>query len=176
MEELEGIKSLTVKSLTNISMRCVTTLLFIMPLNVGPLFKVNHMMRRLRLNFYRAEDAFLILKKQQWAKEDAEFSKQQEERKRRAKNKRILRNKQRRERKEQELRSMSLPSLHNLYLPDEKKSFEKKSLITNFWCKGCDTLMKRGQNIYQCHDGHIICEVCNASLTVYYILKSLHYK
>lgn len=168
MEELEGIKSLTVKSLTNISMRCVTTLLFIIPLNIGPLFKVNHMMRRLRLNFYRAEDAFLILKKQQWAKEDAEFSKQQEERKRRAKNKRILRNKQRRERKEQELRSMSLPSLHNLYLPDEKKSFEKKSLITNFLCKGCDTLMKRGQNIYQCHDGHIICEVCNASLTVYY--------
>ena len=174
MEELEGIKSLTVKSLTNISMRCVTTLLFIIPLNIGPLFKVNHMMRRLRLNFYRAEDAFLIIKKQQWAKEDAEFSKQQEERKRRAKNKRILRNKQRRERKEQELRSMSLPSLHNLYLPDEKSPFEKKSLMTNFLCKGCNTLMKREQNIYQCHDGHIICEVCNASLTVYY--TSLYYK
>ena len=171
---MEGIKSLTVKSLTNISMRCVTTLLFIIPLNIGPLFKVNHMMRRLRLNFYRAEDAFLILKKQQWAKEDAEFSKQQEERKRRAKNKRILRNKQRRERKEQELRSMSLPSLHNLYLPDEKSPFEKKSLMTNFLCKGCNTLMKREQNIYQCHDGHIICEVCNASLTVYY--TSLYYK
>ena len=124
------------------------------------------MMRRLRLNFYRAEDAFLILKKRQWAEEDKEFTMKQEERKRNAKKKRLLRNKQRRERKELELRSRSLPSLNKLYVPDEDQSFDKKHLENNFLCKGCKTLMKRGQNIYQCHDGHIICEVCIASIKV----------
>ena len=128
-------------------------------------------MRRLRLNFYRAEDAFLILKKQQWAKEDKEFCKQQEERKRKARNKRVSRNKQRRERKELELRSRSLPSLNKLYVPDEDQSFDKKHLENNFLCKGCKTLMKRGQNIYQCHDGHIICEVCIASIKVLLTLQ-----
>ena len=29
-------------------------------------FKVNHMMRRLKLNFYRAEDEMFIMKKKQW--------------------------------------------------------------------------------------------------------------
>ena len=124
------------------------------------------MMRRLRLNFYRAEDAFLILKKQQWAKDDKEFAKQQEERKRKAKNKRVLRNKQRREQKELELRSRSLPSLNNLYMPDKDNSFDRKKLESNFLCKGCINLMKRGQNIYQCHDGHIICEICSGSMKV----------
>ena len=59
-------------------------------------FKVNHMMRRLRLNFYRAEDAFLMLKKKQWAEEDKEFAKKQAERKKKALNKRLIQNKQRR--------------------------------------------------------------------------------
>ena len=123
-------------------------------------------MRRLRLNFYRAEDAFLILKKKQWAQEDEEFRKQQDERKRKAKSKRVLRNKQRRERKESELRSRSLPSLNNLYVSDADKSFDTKNLLLNFVCKGCNTRMIRGQNIYQCHDGHIICENCNVRIKV----------
>merc|ERR1739838_286783 len=44
--------------------------------------EVNHMMRRLRLNMYRAEDAMFPLRKRQWEKEDAEFAKEQERRKR----------------------------------------------------------------------------------------------
>ena len=134
------------------------------------------MMRRLRLNFYRAEDAFLILKKRQWAEEDKEFTMKQEERKRNAKKKRLLRNKQRRERKEMELRSMSLPSLNNLYMPDENHSFITKNLDTlkkNFVCKGCKSQMHMGQNIYQCSDGHIICNICSTYLKV--SIHSLYY-
>ncbi len=108
----------------------------------------------------------MILKKQQWAKDDKEFAKQQEERKRKAKNKRVLRNKQRREQKELELRSRSLPSLNNLYMQDKDNSFDRNKLESNFLCKGCINLMKRGQNIYQCHDGHIICEICSGSIKV----------
>ena len=59
------------------------------------------MMRRLRLNFYRAEDAFLIMKKREWAQEDIEFAKQQKERKQKSLNKRLVQNRQRRLRKEQ---------------------------------------------------------------------------
>jgi len=139
-------------------------------------YEVNHMMRRLRLNFYRAEDAFLILKKRQWAEEDKEFTMKQEERKRNAKKKRLLRNKQRRERKEMELRSMSLPSLNNLYMPDENHSFITKNLDTlkkNFVCKGCKSQMHMGQNIYQCSDGHIICNICSTYLKV--SIHSLYY-
>ena len=129
------------------------------------------MMRRLRLNFYRAEDAFLILKKRQWAEEDKEFTMKQEERKRNAKKKRLLRNKQRRERKEIELKSMSLPSLNNLYIdmPDENHSFITKNLDRlkrNFVCKGCKSQMHMGQNIYQCSDGHIICNIFSTYLKV----------
>ena len=133
-------------------------------------------MRRLRLNFYRAEDAFLILKKRQWAEEDKEFTMKQEERKRNAKKKRLLRNKQRRERKEMELRSMSLPSLNNLHMPDENHSFITKNLDTlkkNFVCKGCKSQMHVGQNIYQCSDGHIICNICSTYLKV--SIHSLYY-
>jgi hypothetical protein len=42
-------------------------------------------MRRLRLNFYRAEDMMFSMRKREWAKEDEEFAKEQ---KRRAKEKR----------------------------------------------------------------------------------------
>ena len=68
------------------------------------------MMRRLRLNFYRAEDAFLVLRKKQWAEEDKEFSKHQLERKRKAETKRMIQNRLRRQRKEmKQTRSVSMP-------------------------------------------------------------------
>ena len=69
------------------------------------------MMRRLRLNFYRAEDAFLVLKKKQWAEEDKEFAKKQQERKRKSEAKRLVQNRLRRQRKDIEgnRRSVSLP-------------------------------------------------------------------
>ena len=38
--------------------------------------EVSHMMRRLRLNFYRAEDMMFIMRKREWAKEDEEFAKE----------------------------------------------------------------------------------------------------
>ena len=65
--------------------------------------EIAHMMRRLRLNFYRAEDMMFIMRKREWAKEDEEFAKEQ---KRRAKEKRerlIKKNKTRRLKKKQKL-------------------------------------------------------------------------
>ena len=63
------------------------------------------------MNFYRAEDAFLVLKKKQWAEEDKEFTKKQQERKRKSETKRMIQNRLRRQRKEMESnrRSVSLP-------------------------------------------------------------------
>jgi hypothetical protein len=40
--------------------------------------EVNHTMRRLRLNMYRAEDAMYLLRKRQWDMEDAEFARSKE--------------------------------------------------------------------------------------------------
>ena len=132
--------------------------------------EVNFMMRRLRLNFYRAEDAFLVMRKRQWAEEDREFKKKQEERKRKAKNKRIEQNKQRRLRKEMERRSMSLPSLvlediNNEAYPD----FRAKNLDilkSHFICPNCKTLMNANMKIFQCIDGHIVCENCKSKTEV----------
>ena len=70
-------------------------------------YEVAHMMRRLRLNFYRAEDAMLVLKKRQWAEEDAALEKQEKERKRKLLKKRFLQNKERRLRRESGLSSNS---------------------------------------------------------------------
>ena len=133
-------------------------------------YEVNHMMRRLRLNFYRAEDAFLVMRKRQWAEEDREFKKKQKERKRKAKNKRIEQNKQRRLRKEMERRSMSLPSLvlediNNEAYPD----FRAKNLDilkSHFICPNCKTLMNANMKIFQCIDGHIVCENCKSKTEV----------
>ena len=132
--------------------------------------EVNFMMRRLRLNFYRAEDAFLVMRKRQWAEEDREFKKTQDERKRKAKNKRIEQNKQRRLRKEMERRSMSLPSLvlediNNEAYPD----FRAKNLDilkSHFICPNCKTLMNANMKIFQCIDGHIVCENCKSKTEV----------
>ena len=65
------------------------------------------MMRRLRLNFYRAEDAMLVIKKRHWAEEDKAFENQQKERKRKLMKKRLLQNRERRLRRESELSNNS---------------------------------------------------------------------
>ena len=70
-------------------------------------YEVAHMMRRLRLNFYRAEDAMLVIKKREWAEEDKALEKQDKERKRKLLKKRFLQNKERRLRRESGLSSNS---------------------------------------------------------------------
>ena len=78
-------------------------------------YEVAHMMRRLRLNFYRAEDAMLVIKKREWAEEDKALEKQDKERKRKLLKKRFLQNKERRLRRESGL---------------SNNSFRKVSIIT----------------------------------------------
>ena len=107
-------------------------------------------MRRLRLNFYRAEDAFLVMKKKQWEAEDKQFAKLQADRKRKAQNKRILQNRQRRERKDLERRSLSLPSLNQEFLKDDFTPFKPLTLRSSFLCSNCQKEMSASVAIFQC--------------------------
>ena len=61
-----------------------------------------HMMRRLRLNFYRAEDMFFIMRKRQWEMEDKEFAAEQKRRAKEKKERLIKKNRDRRSKKEKE--------------------------------------------------------------------------
>ena len=58
--------------------------------------QVNHMMRRLRLNFYRAEDMMFIARKAQWEAEDREFAVEQARRKKEKRERLIKKNRDRR--------------------------------------------------------------------------------
>ena len=118
------------------------------------------MMRRLRLNFYRAEDMLFIMRKRQWEIEDKEFAIEQ---KRRAKEKRermVKKNRERREKKEKEEQKLC----------NEKKAREEKedrelqsSLVSLFNCTLCSVTMAPPKKIYQCVDGHILCRQCRKS-------------
>ena len=135
--------------------------------------EVNFMMRRLRLNFYRAEDMYLIYKKKQWAvktdlmicewqllsiftctlqEEDREFKKEQDRRKKEKKERMIRKNKERRmqrqleeQREEEERRSVEDARLRRLLAP----------LLR---CPGCGAVMAPPVQIFQCGDGQIICD------------------
>jgi hypothetical protein len=122
--------------------------------------EVSFMMRRLKLNFYRAEDMMFIMRKRQWEIEDKEFAIEQ---KRRAKEKReriVKKNRERRIKKEMEEKK----------LEDVKKSSEEredkelqKTIVALFKCPLCDDTMSPPKKIYQCMDGHILCKKCRKS-------------
>ena len=77
MEERAATRSLRTESPTNMKTRCsilTTNITLSIPsiLTINMMrfamydCQVNHMMRRLKLNFYRAEDEMFIMKKKQW--------------------------------------------------------------------------------------------------------------
>merc|ERR1719341_2217198 len=104
-------------------------------------------MRRLRLNFYRAEDMMLIYMKKKWAEEDAEFKKEQKERM-------VRKNKERRHKREQEERRAE----------EEQQSAEedrlRRLLVPLLRCPGCGSVMAPPVQIFQCGDGNIIYGNC----------------
>ena len=124
-----------------------------------------HMMRRLRLNFYRAEDMMFIMRKREWAREDEEFAKEQ---KRRAKEKRarlIKKNKARRRKTE---RNADKDNSDDVLIEVEKDSLLlnkedsnlKEGLLALLQCPLCPNIMSPPAEIYQCKDGHILCRDC----------------
>ena len=130
--------------------------------------EIAHMMRRLRLNFYRAEDAMFIMRKRQWAKEDEEFAKEQ---KRRAKEKRdrlIKKNKARRLKKDMDSREKSKDVVkkksHKKMDHDKEEEELKKQLRLLLVCPVCSTMMPPPEPIYQCRDGHTLCKRCRFKL------------
>ena len=70
MEERAGTRSLRTESRTNMRMRSSILIISIPSILTIDIDddddQVNHMMRRLKLNFYRAEDEMFIMKKKQW--------------------------------------------------------------------------------------------------------------
>ena len=125
--------------------------------------EVAHMMRRLRLNFYRAEDMMFIMRKRQWAIEDEEFAKEQ---KRRAKEKRdrlLKKNKARRLKKEMEENNEEPKTdvVKKSMIGEDKKEKElEEGLSTLLTCPLCSVMMSPPREIFQCLDGHILCKDC----------------
>ena len=108
---------------------------------------------------YRAEDAMFLLRKRQWEKEDAEFAKEQERRKKEAHQRRIKKNRERRLRKEEEEREEELKFAQPETISPGDKMLVK-SLKSHFQCPICEEIMSPPSAIYQCEDGHILCQHC----------------
>merc|ERR1719495_2441565 len=115
------------------------------------------MMRRLRLNVYRAEDMLFIMKKRQWEEEDREFAIEQ---KRRAKEKRerlVKKNRERRLKKEKEAQALEAEKR----AAEEKEDEDlRKGLIQLLQCPLCFVELSPPGKIYQCVDGHLLCSQC----------------
>jgi len=122
--------------------------------------EVNFMMRRLRLNFYRAEDMMLIYMKKKWAEEDREFKIEQDRRKKEKRERMIKRNKARRVQREQEEKKAEEEKLQQMFKEEEQLRGVLESL---FKCPFCKVLLAPPSPIYQCGDGHILCHQCRHS-------------
>ena len=121
--------------------------------------EIAHMMRRLRLNFYRAEDMMFIMRKREWAKEDEEFAKEQKRRAKEKKERLIKKNKARRLKKEmgatkgeQKAEFKEEPKT-TLDQQDKELGEELSALLK---CPVCSKMMTAPQEILQCVDGHIL--------------------
>jgi len=122
--------------------------------------EVSHMMRRLRLNFYRAEDMLFIMRKKQWAIEDAEFAVEQKRRAKEKTERRIKKNRDRRLKKEKEEQKVEVEK--KVVEAKEEKELQR-SMASIFKCPLCDITMSPPRKIYQCIDGHILCQDCRRS-------------
>ena len=109
---------------------------------------------------YRAEDAMFMMRKRQWDAEDAEFAKEQLRRKKEAYQRRIKKNRERRLRREDQESIEHLDNIEKesqVNLEDTKLA---KTLKSHFKCPICEDLMSPPSPIYQCEDGHILCQHC----------------
>ena len=111
---------------------------------------------------YRAEDAMFMLRRRQWDKEDKEFAEEQERRKKEAHQRRIKKNRERRLKKEEE--EKETVEEYKFFQPEknveQKDKLLAKSLRTQFNCPICADIMSPPSPIYQCEDGHILCQRC----------------
>jgi len=116
--------------------------------------EVSHMMRRLKLNFYRAEDEMFIMRKRVWRKEDEEFAKEQKRRAKEKHERRIKKNRERRQRKEEEEMAE--------IMKDERAQEDQlgASIRSVLVCSVCHTPLAPPTNIYSCRQGHSLCEGC----------------
>ena len=149
--------------------------------------EVNFMMRRLRLNFYRAEDMMLIYMKRKWAvrmslcvrrcgvftvqfcvqEEDREFKIEQDRRKKEKREKMIKRNKERRMKREADQQTLEEEKLQQMLKEEDQLRIVLENL---FKCPFCNFLMAPPSPIYQCGDGHILCHQCRHSTKLKVIL------
>ena len=118
------------------------------------------MMRRLRLNFYRAEDMLFIMRKRQWEIEDKEFAVEQKRRAKEKKERLIKKNRDRRLKKEKE--EQKLEDEKRAVKAKEEKDLQKK-MAAMFKCPVCGITMSPPRKIYQCIGSHILCQNCRRS-------------
>ena len=122
---------------------------------------------------YRAEDAMFLLRKRQWEKEDAEFAKEQERRKKEAHQRRIKKNRERRLRKEEDEREEVLKLIKPKTSINPGDKMLIKSLKSHFHCPICESVMSPPSTIYQCEDGHILCQDCKKNPDIKVIMQVL---
>ena len=92
--------------------------------------------------------------------EDQEFKKEQDRRKKEKRERMIKRNKARRMKREQEEQRVEQEKLEEM-MKDEEKLRGLLSVL--FSCPLCNSLLTPPSPIYQCRDGHILCQQCRYS-------------
>jgi len=116
--------------------------------------EVNHMMRRLKLNFYRAEDEMFIMRKRQWRMEDEEFAKEQKRRAKEKMDRRIRKNKERRLKRAEEEMADRMKEERG---QEDQLAISIRSVLH---CRQCQTSLAPPTHIYSCRQGHSLCGNC----------------
>jgi len=116
--------------------------------------EVNHMMRRLKLNFYRAEDEMFIMKKKQWRREDEEFAREQQRRAKERHERRVRKNRERRLAREEE------EMVNRMAEERRQEDGLAVAIRTLLTCGVCGLSLAPPSVIYSCKRGHPLCQQC----------------
>ena len=116
----------------------------------------SHMMTRLKLNYYRAEDEMLIMERIKWRKEEEERKKERKKAEKELAKIRAQKNKEWRERREEERKKQE-----EWFEEEPSHDFcVEEALRSELKCPLCSVWMMPPAPIYQCEDGHVLCAHC----------------
>ena len=120
-----------------------------------------HMMTKLKLNYYRAEDEMLIMERIQWRKQEEERRKERKRVEKELAALRLTKNKEWREKREEERKRQ----IQTVKEEDESilgtDNDVEEALRNELKCPVCGEWMLPPNPIYQCEDGHVLCSRCS---------------
>jgi len=119
----------------------------------------SHMMTKLKLNVYRAEDEFITMQRIQWRKEEEESRK---ERKKVEKEMAALRTQQNREWRERREEEKKEKESSGSCCEVESVCGVEEALREELRCPSCTSPLLPPSPVYQCEDGHVLCYMCRA--------------